>query len=375
MVDVLLPENWLKIFSYLSKKDVCSLMSACRYLYEIGSRPVLWKNIKVNKLKLTPVCSLQFLTWPRFSKLQSFDASESELGPGSVNNLTKIICSVPDLHHLNLSHVNLSDISSVTLAFLSKHLVSIHLAQTRLSPLQLNPLMTQLSNIGKDPFTPMPDCDDVKLEDCECNCDGRLETLNLSGNNLGDVDSQILAAGISNVLRVNLGNTKLKHDQISSLFLTLSESSCRLRHLILRDVDLSPVNQDILASTSSTLSSLNLQESRLTQGQISKLLTFISQDNNRIASLNLSYNSLALITPDLPSKAALKLQTFKLNWCKLSCVQLTKILDVKNVSNKQLHLTLDGANFDGVPRNVLAKYQMSGCLNMFQRFLSSPGSL
>ena len=51
----------------------------------------------------------------------------------------------------------------------------------------------------------MPECDDVKLEDCECNCDGRLETLNLSGNNLGDVDSQILAAGISNVLRVNLG--------------------------------------------------------------------------------------------------------------------------------------------------------------------------
>ena len=51
----------------------------------------------------------------------------------------------------------------------------------------------------------MPDCDDVKLEDCECNCDGRLETLNLSTNNLGDVDSQILAAGISNVLRVNLG--------------------------------------------------------------------------------------------------------------------------------------------------------------------------
>ena len=36
-------------------------------------------------------------------------------------------------------------------------------------------------------------------------------------------------------------------------------------------------------------------------------------------------------------------------------MQLTKILDVKNVSNKQLHLTLDGANFDGVPRNVLAK--------------------
>ena len=55
----------------------------------------------------------------------------------------------------------------------------------------------------------MTDCDDFKLEDCECNCDGRLETLNLSGNNLGDVDSQILAAGISNFLRVNLGMVSL----------------------------------------------------------------------------------------------------------------------------------------------------------------------
>ena len=71
----------------------------------------------------------------------------------------------------------------------------------------------------------------------------------------------------------------------------------------------------------------------------------------------------------------IQMRTLKLNWCKLSAVQLTKLLDVKNTSNRNLLLTLDGANFEGVPRSVLAKYQMSGCINIFRRFLSSPGHL
>ena len=66
-----------------------------------------------------------------------------------------------------------------------------------------------------------------------------------------------------------------------------------------------------------------------------------------------------------------KMQTLKLNWCKLSCVQLTKLLDVKNFQNKNLFLSLDGANFEGVPRHILAKYQMSGCLTIFQTFFIS----
>ena len=41
-----------------------------------------------------------------------------------------------------------------------------------------------------------------------------------------------------------------------------------------------------------------------------------------------------------------QLRCFILNWCKLSSVQLTKILEAKNNLNKDLYLSLDGANFE-----------------------------
>ena len=92
----------------------------------------------------------------------------------------------------------------------------------------------------------------------------RLESLNLSLNDLSGVTPESLV-NLHRVLRVNLAGTKLHHDQVTSLLQGMSghhlseESEIKLRHLILCDVDLSAVNQEILASGCGWLSTLNLK--------------------------------------------------------------------------------------------------------------------
>ena len=157
----------------------------------------------------------------------------------------------------------------------------------------------------------------------------RLESLNLSLNDLSGVSPESLT-NLLRVLRVNLAGTKLHHDQVTSLIQGMSghhlsgEIEMKLRHLILCDVDLSAVNQEILASICGRLSTLNLkvgnleitrsipsqlnyfQNTELSQSQVTRILTLVSTAESNLDSLNLSHINLGLVTPDLPSRAALK---------------------------------------------------------------------
>ena len=106
--------------------------------------------------------------------------------------------------------------------------------------------------------------DNINGEDAESWCG--LESLNLSLNDLSAVSPGAIAR-LHTVLRVNLAGTKLQHDQVHSLLRGMMSGShpmsgseeSRLRHLILADVNLSSVNQELLASGCGRLSSLNLK--------------------------------------------------------------------------------------------------------------------
>ena len=56
------------------------------------------------------------------------------------------------------------------------------------------------------------------------------------------------------------GSAVLHHSQLEAVFARLT-ASCRLRHLVLRDVFLPAVNQELLAAGCARLTSANLQVS------------------------------------------------------------------------------------------------------------------
>ena len=49
-----------------------------------------------------------------------------------------------------------------------------------------------------------------------------------------------------------------------------------------------------------------MQNTRLTEAQVSRLLASICSEDTSLVSLNLSNNSMALVNPDLPARAAQK---------------------------------------------------------------------
>ena len=99
-----------------------------------------------------------------------------------------------------------------------------------------------------------------------------LESLNLSLNDLSAVPGAALTP-LHHVLRVNLAGTRLQHAQLHSLLQAMTGAGeTRLRHLILCDVDLSAVNQELLASGCRRLSTLNLKVSQVKSRSIASLL-------------------------------------------------------------------------------------------------------
>eukprot|EP00092_Neocalanus_flemingeri_P015081 GFUD01016292.1.p1 GENE.GFUD01016292.1~~GFUD01016292.1.p1 ORF type:complete len:349 (-),score=110.13 GFUD01016292.1:157-1203(-) len=348
MVEVLLPEIWNKIFTYLNKTDLCNVLLTCRYLYCVGSDPLIWANTSICKERISPTSSLQFLLWPRFSRLSSLNLSDSELGTQSATNLFKIIPQLLNLKHVNLSHTNLSAVCPTVLCSAVHLLESISLQQTRLTINQVEAVLVTLSTSSN-----------------------HLVSLNLARTDLSKVPPDILAHGLATVLRVNISSTQLNPDQTRALFDIFSTPNNKLKHLIVREVDLSTANLDSLAKGVASLITVNLQETKLGMQQCNAIFSHISSSSSLI-SINLSHVTLAGVPADLLARAIQKLDRAGLNWTQLTAHQLTKLLDIKN---KRLVLQLEGVNWDGVPAQLVVKYKMRGCFNIFRRHISSPGSL
>jgi len=344
MVEVLLPEMWSRIFCYLSQTDICNVLLTCRYLYHVGSDPLIWSNSAICKKRVTPTSSLEFLLWTRFSRLSSLDLSESELGTLSATNLMRIIPELENLKHVNLSHTNLCEVCPAILCSAIPHLETISLQQTRLTTTQVEAVLVNLSSTTTS----------------------NLKSLNLAHTDLSKVPPTILSHGLTGVLRVNISTTQLTSEQARAVFDILVSPGNNLHHLIVRGVDLSTVNQDSLAAGAAQLVTLNLQETKLGMQQCRALFTTISTSLS-LTSINMSHVSLAEVPADLLVKGIKKLDRASLNWTRLSAHQLTKLLDTKN---KKQDLQLEGMNWDGVPAQLAVRYKMRGCLTIFRRNIS-----
>jgi len=339
-----LPELWTKIFSYLNQTDLCSVLFTCRYLYHVGSDPLVWSSTIISKKRVTSTSSLQFLLWARFSRLNSLDLSESDLGTQSATNLMRIIPELENLKHLNLSHTNLCEVCPTILCSAITYLETISLQQTRLTTNQVEAVLVNLSV--------SPSC--------------KLKSLNLASTDLSKVPPDLLSHGLTVILRVNISSTHLTPDQVKALFDILSSPANNLEHLIVRNVDLSTANQESLGAGAARLVTLNLQETKLGTQQCRALFTHISSSSS-LLSINLSHVSLADVPADLLVRGIKRLNRVSLNWTRLTAHQLTKLLDNKD---KRQAVQLEGVNWEGFPAPLVVRYKMGGCLDIFRRHLS-----
>jgi len=107
-------------------------------------------------------------------------------------------------------------------------------------------------------------------------------SLDLTGQDLSDVDSQLMADAVSALDSLNISSCRVSSKLIGSLCYSLRQDYNTLEHLSLACVDLSQINGNVLSRSFFYLTSLSLSYSKLSTEQLTALLRGLAKTSNLI---------------------------------------------------------------------------------------------
>jgi len=167
------------------------------------------------------------------------------------------------------------------------------------------------------------------------------------------VPAELLASSISSLQTINLGNAQLTSDQAVKIL--EASLSCRtLINLTLGGVNLKRVKSGLLAKAVSRLQTVNLAETNLITKQIVFMLK-TSLSSTTLVSLNLEKIRLGEVPAELLAEAVSRLQIVNMNDTNLKTDQCVKILKASISSNTLVNVDLGNINLSEIPAKLLAK--------------------
>jgi len=258
-------------------------------------------------------CSLETIPAPLIvhaltSGLQSVDMRKTGLNLDQVEVLFKALVKGVQLKSLNLSWIT-------SISYLEPELVSN--------------VATLLERIDLG-FIQMTRAQTLALFEALKQGTSPLKRLNLSQSDLAHIDPSLLAEVVIDLEEVGLENTKLQNPQVKALCQMLEKCSRKLKSLELGANNLSLsgslVGPALFARAMTQLEGVGLSGTRLTNQQLKELLNFLAADSCKVQYLSLEKNNLSDINEDLLTTAVTRLTTADLRWANLSCHQVTSIL-------------------------------------------------
>ena len=232
------------------------------------------------------------------------------------------------LTELKIGYNNLSGVDLELLAKVVTNLDTLNLTNTKLTQQQIASVITSASKGSK------------------------LKKLNISENDLSGVDPGLLAKAVVNLETLDIGNTKLTQQQAAVIFSGVCEGS-RLNVLNISENNLSEVEPELLAKTVIKLKKLDIQYSDLTKQQASVILTAISE-GRRLTDLNIGFNDLRDVCPELMAKAVTNLEILDVTFTDLTQQQATAIITTISNGSKLIELHIFGDDLSGVDPKLLA---------------------
>ena len=232
------------------------------------------------------------------------------------------------LTELNIGYNNLSGVDLELLAKVVTNLDTLNLTNTKLTQQQIASVITSASKGSK------------------------LKKLNISENDLSGVDPGLLAKAVVNLETLDIGNTKLTQQQAAVIFSGVCEGS-RLNVLNISDNNLSEVEPELLAKTVIKLKKLDIRYSDITKQQASVILTAISE-GRRLTDLNIGFNDLREVCPELMAKAVTNLEILDVTFTDLTQQQATAIISTISNGSKLIELHFYGDDLSGVDPKLLA---------------------
>ena len=232
------------------------------------------------------------------------------------------------LTELKIGYNNLSGVDLELLAKVVTNLDTLNLTNTKLTQQQIASVITSASKGSK------------------------LKKLNISENDLSGVDPGLLAKAVVNLETLDIGNTKLTQQQAAVIFSGVCEGS-RLNVLNISDNNLSEVEPELLAKTVIKLKKLDIRYTDITKQQASVILTAISE-GRRLTDLNIGFNDLREVCPELMAKAVTNLEILDVTFTDLTQQQATAIISTISNGSKLIEHHFFGDDLSGVDPKLLA---------------------
>lgn len=171
-----------------------------------------------------------------------------------------------------------------------------------------------------------------------------LENLQARGTDLSSVDGKILARAIMSFVSVDLANTELRDDQLEDIFQNIaSVGHLRLKSLTLDRNDFSVIpTTDLMSQALVRLEAVSLWKTRLKFYQLDRLFCEIAESESlELRSLDLSFTLISSVTASLLAKALVRLEAVVLFDTRLDDSAVLSLLTEISVSEKLTLRSLD----------------------------------
>ena len=282
LINSWLPSEMLeRVFRILSPRDLKTVVQVCRRWKEVAEAPYLWSWVSLT-VDTTNPADLPGLLRGRLLMVKEMRARVAS------EELLQAVASHPALRSLDISDTPLPRMRADLLASSMTGLTKLSIWETHLTTEQAEAILTRMTITHQ------------------------LRTLDMSYNDLSEVDPQLLARAVVELEELRLCGTSLTSEQCEALVLALNEGDKWLERLHISYCNLATIDPAHLAKVLSSIQEVAVMYSSLTPLQLRTLFLCIIQGST-LLKVDLSYNDLSSVDPDLLAEAINKLESVTMN--------------------------------------------------------------
>ena len=278
------PELLAKVVTKLQKLDVMDTNLTQQQTEAIftaiseGSKMIKLNIAENNISKIDPGLLVKAVT-----NLQILDVMDTNLTQQQTEDIFTAVSEESKMIELNISENNMSGVDPGLLAKAVNKLETLDIELTQLTHQQAAAILSAVSEGSK------------------------LTKLIISSNNLSGVDPGLLAKAVTNLETLNIANTELTQQQAAAILSNVSEAT-KLNELNIRSNDLFRVDPGLLAKAVTNLEKLDIGNTFLIQEQAVAILSGVI-NGSKMTELDIGLNDLSGVDPGLLAKARTNLET------------------------------------------------------------------
>jgi len=316
----------VKILGLLSYKDLIVLVRVSKGWWQLAGDPFLWKHFNLQVTSSNLVDLDKILGMQRFSSISSISCLHGELDCSHMDMIRDT-----SINQLEFNGCDLTKVWPEVFAGLINKMESVSVSLkvgTNLSvaqKIQMFSLMTQSTNLTE------------------------LELLFID---LSEVSVSMFVMAITSLQRISLKGNNLTLEQKGKLFQAMRSSSY-LKHLKMMKNDLNSVGYEDLAKAVNKLEIVEILHCRLYPPQIVAIFEEMAKETS-IKDLNLKFNILSSVNPDVLAKALSKIESVNIAGCRLKTGQVCKLFEMMSDNEKLVHLDISQNDLSEVRSDVLA---------------------